>query len=267
MKNGIALFLFLWSLGASAQTLFVSDVDDTIKLANVKDLAEAARYAFDDESRFMGMSELYHLLKRDQPDIHVVYLSKAPEWFMGGTHRRFLKNGNFPEGRYIPRTNYDSDVHKLKTLRGLIAEIKPQKVILIGDNGEQDADIYKAIADENPGVEFTQFIRIVYSRNSFVEWGARLHDGQVGFVTPIEVALDLEEKRFLTLSSLQSLVNEMAPKILMQKSHGAKGEVAFPYFMNCRNFVWKWDASLPRFEILEMFKARLADRCQPQSIL
>lgn len=264
MRHLIALVLFVFSISTQAQTLFVSDVDDTIKLANVLDISEAARYAFDDKSRFMGMSELYNLIAKENSDLSIVYLSKAPEWFMKGTHRSFLTKGKFPQGTYIGRTNYDGDVHKVKNLRKLMNDIKPRKVIFIGDNGEQDADVYATIVKEyaNQGIEFHQFIRIVYSKTFFVEWGAQLLDGQIGFVTPIEIALELEKEHLLSSQSVQSLMTTVAVDLIKAKTYGAEGDVAFPYFVNCSDFVWKWDDSLPRFDVMPLLKARIVDRCR-----
>ncbi|WP_413570661.1 phosphatase domain-containing protein [Bdellovibrio sp. HCB117] len=264
MKNFIAFLIFFVSLSSQAQTLFVSDVDDTIKLANVKDLSEAARYAFDDKSRFLGMNALYHHIVKENSDIRVVYLSKAPEWFMGRTHRNFLKNGNYPAGTYIGKTEYDSDVHKITNLRKLMEEHRPRKVILIGDNGEQDADIYAQLAQEyaNQGIEFHQFIRIVYNRNPFIEWGAALHNGQTGFVTPLEISFELEKAHILSYSAVETLVKTLVPDFVYASSYAAEGDVAFPYFVNCQTFVWKWDDSLQRFDTMKQLKLKLTDRCR-----
>lgn len=264
MKFVIIALLFTFSLSSHGKTLVVSDVDDTIKLAHVRDYGDAVSYALDDESRFLGMSSLYFQILRDQPESEIVYLSKAPAWAMEKTHRRFLDNGEFPHGQYIPRSDYDEDVHKLKTLRTLLSEIKPDKVILFGDNGEQDADVYAQIVNEysGKGIEFYQFIHIVYSRNTFMERGAVLHDGQVGFVTPIEVALELEKKYILRFSSVQEIIKTLTPEILKQKFIEAKGVVAIPYFMNCSDFVWKWDDRLNQFAPLAELKLRLAKRCK-----
>lgn len=264
MKNLIAIVLLLFSIAGQAQTLLVSDVDDTIKLANVKDLSSAAHYAFDEESRFLGMSELYNLIVKDRPETEVVYLSRAPEWFMGRTHRKFLRNGKFPQGTYIPRTDYSSDIHKIQTLRDLLEEKKPRKVILIGDNGEQDAEIYAQIVKEyaNQGVEFYQFIRVVYSKNAYMDGGALLLQDQMGFVTPVEMALELEKNHLLETSSVQWVMEKLVPQILMQKSHAAEGEVAFPFFVSCGDLKWTWDDSLARFEIMKSLKDRIVTRCK-----
>ncbi|MGZ3798496.1 MAG: phosphatase domain-containing protein, partial [Pseudobdellovibrionaceae bacterium] len=230
MKIVLLIFLFFYSFSSQGKTLLVSDIDDTIKLAHVRDFADALKYARDTESRFLGMNALYSKILQDQPDSQIVYLSKAPAWAMEKTHRRFLEAGGYPSGEYIPRTKYDEDVHKIKSLRTLLEEIKPEKVILVGDNGEQDADVYDQIAKEysNRGIEFYHFIHIVYSRHAYVERGATLHPGQIGFVSPIEMALELEKKGIITFSSAQELIDNLIPEILKQKFTESEGIVAIP---------------------------------------
>nr|BFD66821.1 hypothetical protein HAGR004_18430 [Bdellovibrio sp. HAGR004] len=264
MKTWIAFVLLLLGISAEAKTLLVSDIDDTIKLAHVKDLSEAARFAFDSQSRFLGMSELYQLIDQDQPDLDIVYLSRAPNWLMGRTHRKFLVNGGFPEGQYINRTNYDSDVHKLYSLRDIMNRVRPDTVIFLGDNGEQDAEVYQQISQEyaNKGIRFHQFIRVVYSNTSFMILNTRLQSGQVGFVTPIEVAVELEKAGILKTSSVDLLMDALMPEIMIQKNYTAEGVVAFPYFVNCRDFVWRWDADVVRFAPLKDLKKRVVERCK-----
>lgn len=265
MKTWIAFILLLLSVSGQARTLLVSDIDDTIKLANVKDLSEAARFAFDSQSRFLGMNQLYHLIKKDQPDLEIVYLSKAPNWLMGRTHRKFLVNGQFPAGEYINRTNYDEDVHKIQTLREVMAKVRPDKVIFVGDNGEQDAAVYKQISQEfaAPNLQFHQFIRVVYSKSSFMlPMTADVLEGQTGFVTPVEVALELEKSGVLKSESVEVLIKSVVPDLLSQKIYMAEGDVAFPYFVNCRDLVWKWDDALSRFEEMNSLKARIVTRCK-----
>lgn len=256
--------LVVFCVSSQGKTLLVSDVDDTIKLAHVKDYGDALKYAFDDESRFLGMSFLYTQILNDQSDSQVVYLSKGPARIVGKTHRELLAKGQFPKGQYIPRTEYDADVHKIKNLRALLDDIKPDKVILIGDNGEQDADVYAQIVKEysNRGIDFFQFIRIVYSRNSYAEKGAVLHEGQVGFISPVEVALELEKKYMIRFSTAQEIIDKVVPEIIKQKFSETKGVVAVPYFVNCEDFQWKWDDRENQFAPLSALKLRLANRCK-----
>lgn len=265
MRHFLGIVVLLFSFSVSAQTLMVSDVDDTIKVAHVPDLMEAAKWAFKVDSRFAGMTHLYSLIKDENPDLHLVYLSNAPNWLMGSTHRKFLERGLFPEGLYINRTDYSKEVHKLTHLRALIEKIQPKKVILVGDNGERDPSIYAQIVKEygDRGIEFYQYIRILYPKASFFSTkGAALEVNQVGFVSPLEMSLELEKAHLLSSESVSLLVENLAVPIMKQNPRVLDGEVAFPPFVKCRDFVWKWDESLSRFPILEDFKKHLVARCQ-----
>lgn len=265
MKHLIALVLLVFSFSAHAQVLFVSDVDDTIKLANVQDLADSAQYAFDDKTRFMGMSELYNTIASERSDLYMVYLSKAPEWFMAKTHRSFLKNGKFPQGFYIGRTNLAADVHKLENIRKLMNVVKPKKVIFIGDNGEQDPTVYGQIAKEyaNQGIEFHQFIRIVYSKSLFIDWGTELAPSQIGFVSPFEIAVELEKANLISATSVQNLINKVGPQFVkVPLIFNVDGyNIAFPDFVNCSDYVWRWDGSLNQYKGLSSIKKRITNRC------
>ncbi|MGZ3771639.1 MAG: phosphatase domain-containing protein [Bdellovibrio sp.] len=263
MKFLIVSVLFIFSFSGYGKTLLVSDVDDTIKLAHVKDYGDALKYALDDHSGFMGMNILYSRILKDQPDAKIVYLSKGPAWLVEKNHRSFLSNREFPAGRYIPRTVYDQSVHKLKNIRSLISELKPDKIIFVGDNGEQDADVYHQISQEyaDSNIEFFQFIRMVYSKDSFVEKGANIYREQIGFISPIEIALHLEKNFLLSFDSVQEIVDSVVPEILKQNFNETEGLVAIPYFVNCNDFVWQWDDSINQFAPLRKLKYRFAKRC------
>ena len=265
MRHFLAGLAFLFGLSVSAQTLMVSDVDDTIKVAHVPDFLDSAKWAFKVDSRFAGMTHLFGLIKEENPDLHLVYLSNAPSWLMGNTHKTFLERGLFPEGLYINRTNYSKEFHKLMNLRALITKIRPKRVVLVGDNGERDPMIYAQIAEEfkNQGIEFYQYIRILYPKaGRAAEHGAALLENQIGFVSPLEVSLELEKAHLLSSESVSLLIENLAVPIMKQKPKVTEGEVAFPSFVKCRDFVWKWDESLSRFPILEDFKKHLVARCQ-----
>lgn len=264
MKYGLFSFLtvLLVSSFGFAQTLLVSDVDDTIKLANVQSYAGSARYAVDSKSRFMGMSELYQLLLLDNPDLQIVYLTKAPSWLMQKTHLSFLKNGKFPEGRYIPRKDLTGSNHKIETLRALLPEIRPKKVILIGDNGEKDATIYRQIVSEfaSTGIEFHQFIRTI-TYTTFFNPFSFIARTQVAFVTPIEVSLELEKNGFLKKASVQKLLDEVGPDLANEKLKQKNDAYAFPSYVSCQGFDWHWNDRLADYSGLEAIKTRIENRC------
>jgi Uncharacterized conserved protein len=251
------LLSLIFSLNANAaNTILVTDVDDTIKLSNVASKTGSALYAFDKESRFAGMSELYHLIARANPDMNIYYLSRAPEWLMKKTHMQFLYNGDFPAGTYIGVTDLPSDKHKIVHLRNIVRENNPQRVILIGDNTQADDAVYNQLAREfkDQGIEFYIFIREVLS-------GPRHLKNQVGFVSPIEIALALGSVEMIPSNSMGEFINAMVPVIISKDLDDTIGLVSFPYFVDCTRYVWKLDPFIPQFEILKAYKGRIAERC------
>lgn len=255
----IAFVLFL-TCYAQARTLVVSDVDDTIKVAHISSAVDSAAYALDAKTRFYGMSEVYQLLSIDQKEqTDFVYLSRAPEWLMGKTHRRFLKNGSFPEGTYVSRTTLPSETHKLTELRRIINEIRPEKVILIGDDTEQDAFVYKQTAQEfsKQGVEFYQFIHVVDGKKV-------LQPGQIAFVTSIDLAWDLQEENLLQMTSLEWVVENLLPSVLKPELIGDSKQIPIPSFVNCKNFSWKADREMKHNVSWARYETFLNRRCQGQ---
>jgi hypothetical protein len=231
------LFAFLGVAHGRASTLIVSDVDDTIKLADVVNLFGAARYALDEHSAFLGMNHLYQKLIQDNRGARIVYLSQAPEWLMKKKHLDFLRNNSFPSGLYRGRGGVGVGQQKIKTLREVLARYQPTRVILIGDNGEEDPQNYRQIVSENAsrGIEFQTYIHIVYADRSGI------YPEQTGFVTAVELAADLQLKNFLSAASVRGLMDRDLPLILKEKPGSKKGSLAFPHFMDCRPLLWQWD--------------------------
>ncbi len=223
---------------AEEKILLVSDIDDTIKLANAVSWSGALYYFRDEDSAFLGMNHLYQLFLQDHPQTQIVYLSRAPEWLMRETHEDFLRQNHFPQGTYIGRTTASSDEHKLLALRKLLTEQKPDKVLLIGDNGEQDAQTYQQIVTEfaRVKIQFFQYIHIVYANKSELQ-----SPQQTGFVTAIELAQDLFQKGLLQPQSRDRMVNEDLPLVLAEKPGGSRGILSFPSFMHCQKILWTWN--------------------------
>ena len=111
----ISLFVAL-SAKAETDTILVTDIDDTLKVQNVLDLVDSASYVLDSKTRFMGMNDLFQALAHDNPAMKFYYVSRAPSWLMADTHRSFLWQGKFPQGEYIPRTEYSLETHKVLTI-------------------------------------------------------------------------------------------------------------------------------------------------------
>lgn len=244
---------------ASKKVLVVTDVDDTIKVSHVlKNISKVGRAA-DVYSPFTGMAQLLQLIRNENPaSTHIVYLSNAPEELAGipaasFTHGAFLKQNRFPEGEFILRKNIFDSEHKIKTLRILIESEMPEVLILIGDNGEKDVDVYQQISQEYAYLNHMKVVTFIHqlysSKNSFFvpdtfeEIGRSLYAGQIGYVTPVEISLKLNELGLIGADKAEWMIQNIAPFIVKEDRFKFDGFMAmtFPRFKNCSDFKWTFE--------------------------
>lgn len=247
-----------------AKTIVISDVDDTLKVSHAIDLVDAAAYATDIDSRFLGMSEVLQIIKLHDPKAAITYLSRGPEFVIAETHKNFLRNGNFPAGDYIARTNLPLEQHKAIHIREILKREKPDTVIMIGDNGEQDPQTYHQIFQENiqSGIRFLPYIHIVYSKNSSVDRGTTLFPEQVGFASAVELAIDLAKNNLVSQENAQELLRTMGPILVNEPAGKAYGEMVWASFSKCTDFVWKWNSELAKYQGLKAVQVRIQKQCQ-----
>ena len=255
MRILLAFMVLVFVQTASAKVILISDIDDTIKLANIPSLVGSASYALDGESRFAGMAALYTLLSQQPQSSGIYYISNAPSWLMEKTHLDFLKTGRFPQGSYIGRTEDGPADHKLNRMREILRKEKPTQVIFFGDNTENDPLFYSMIQTEfaHQGIEFTTFIRLVTSQP--------VQPRQVAFVTPVEVALTLKDKNLIDHASVCWVIDNILPFIVEQRNVIDKGIVSFPSYVKCSDFKWNWDKDIQTFPTLMELKKRIQQKC------
>lgn len=257
-------------------TILVSDIDDTLKIVNVPTKIEAAYLAFQTKADFYGMSDLYQALKESQ-EIDFIYLSNAPESLMDKTHREFLHASGFPAGSYLPKPGFFTKNHKLNSLRKIIETQKPSRLILIGDNGEQDPEVYHQIQTEyaNSDLQIYQFIRIAFpsqlsSTPKVPLTNENLFESQIGFVTPIDIMFPLIQAHILPEVAGQALYSKFEFTLLKQEQSQhldtdlelieQDQPIAYPYFIECKDYVWKWDEILFPMS-LEPLKKKMISLC------
>ncbi len=162
----------------SAQSRFavVSDIDDTVMLTGVANKLRMIKNLFltGAKSRvaFSGVAAFYRALHQGdsgQEANPMIYVSRGPwglyevldEFF--SIHRiplgpvLFLRDWGMTKKHLLPRRGKN---HKLRLIRGMLANYADLPFILIGDSGQHDPAIYAAIVHENPGR-----IQAIYIRN------------------------------------------------------------------------------------------------------
>ncbi len=178
----------------AAPFFVVSDFDDTLAITNVvKGTAMVKAALMQDETTqpvVKGMAEFYGCLKDDKPARPgFALVSGSPAQYIGRV-REFLNAHGFPVfGIYLrdlgPKTlsNYKQPV-----IRALLKEM-PNQVVLIGDSGEHDPEVYGQMR-----AEFPDRIKAIYIRNAGHAEDAKRFEGMFLFKEPREAALDAVTK-------------------------------------------------------------------------
>lgn len=154
----------------------ISDIDDTILHTGVVSSLKwrvVLNTVFKNPSKrkpLEGSADFYHLLHRGKSGENanpIFYVSHSP-WNLYRYLELFLKTNNFPKGPILLRSMssfWNKKVlpgkpHKQHEILNILKAYPELPFILIGDSGEQDADIYIDIANKYP-----RRIKAIYLRN------------------------------------------------------------------------------------------------------
>ncbi|QLY26703.1 phosphatase domain-containing protein [Bdellovibrio sp. KM01] len=261
MKNlmGMILVLFLTAT-SEAKILVISDIDDTLKVSHILSKLGSATSAFDDDSKFVGMAEIFQDLESSHSDIEFHYVSLAPQVLMGEQHEDFLEENHFPVTELHMNKGIKQDPElKQKVIRRLLLDKKPELVLYFGDNGQFDAIVYDQMAKE-----FSRIPALTYIREAYSSRGESKHPtmpGQIGFVTSVEVVIDLISRNILPKSSYLQIQDIVYKRLMKDDGDETFGKMVFPGWQDCRDFKWIWDVKNPT-EKLRVIKSIIQQRCQ-----
>jgi len=154
----------------------ISDIDDTIIHTGATNLLQTGKNVLlhNAHSRipFHGVSQFYRSLqlgrngKRNNP---FFYVSSSP-WNTYDLLYHFLQLNQIPEGPLLLRDfgidetkllSSDHMSHKFKEIENLLVTYPKLNFILIGDSGQQDAQIYSKVVKKYPGRIMAIYIRDV----------------------------------------------------------------------------------------------------------
>ena len=140
----------------------ISDIDDTIRVTNVLNKHEMLMNTFVRPLKAVpGMAGLYQNATA-VPAVRIHYLSNAP-YALYPLLEQFLQGAQFPEGSmHLRAVSFKSSIwhavlhlkhpntHKTEVIKSLLQDFPARTFVLIGDTGEQDPEIYGAIARAYP---------------------------------------------------------------------------------------------------------------------
>lgn len=153
----------------------ISDIDDTIKISNVQDRRALVANTFLRELRPVpGMAPLYRKWADAGAVFH--YVSGSP-WQLHQMLAAFCRSEGFPTGSFhmkrfrltdsSAQSFFDSqEGYKTEVIERILADFPHRSFTLLGDSGEQDPEIYAAVARKHPGQIQHIFIRNVGGRGA-----------------------------------------------------------------------------------------------------
>ena len=155
----------------------ISDLDDTVIQTSATDLLRMARTVLLRNARsrlpFKGVAEFYRQLqlgrngKRNNP---FFYVSSSP-WNLYDLLEDFLELNEIPPGPLLLRdmalkrkqagAASEHHGHKLREIDNLLLTYPRLPFVLIGDSGQEDANIYREVVRRHPGRILAIYIRDV----------------------------------------------------------------------------------------------------------
>ncbi|BDG01981.1 phosphatase domain-containing protein [Anaeromyxobacter oryzae] len=191
----------------AAPFLLVTDFDDTVAVTNVARPGGAVRTTFledaDTQPAVPGMAALYRCLvvrPEGTPAPAVAFVSGSPVQ-LAPRLVRFLERNGFPPAALFLRNLGPGSLsgYKEPVLRTLLARF-PQKLVLIGDTGERDPEIYAALAREFPD----RVLRIYLRRATAGPDPAARLDGALPFSDPAVPARDAAGRALADLACVDA---------------------------------------------------------------
>jgi phosphatidate phosphatase APP1 len=168
LDDGTAATAQVAVVDPAAQTALVSDVDDTILETGLTRGLEFLRITLltevHERSALPGAAALYRAL-----DMPVFYLSTSP-WNLHEMLLEFIALRRFPLGPLLltdwgPSRSglfrVGAQEHKIGVVRSLLAVHPQLRLLLVGDSGQADPEIYATLARDHP-----DRIRAVYIRRT-----------------------------------------------------------------------------------------------------
>jgi hypothetical protein len=138
----------------------ISDIDDTIKISQVRDHRALLANTFLHPFRPVpGMADLYRRWAEAGAVFH--YVSASP-WQLYGPLSEFLRRAEFPAGTFhlksfrpkltgLRKVLANPQRTKRRAIDAVFEAFPARQFVLVGDSGERDPELYAAVAREHPG--------------------------------------------------------------------------------------------------------------------
>ncbi|MEO8412902.1 MAG: phosphatase domain-containing protein [Ginsengibacter sp.] len=158
--------------------VFVSDIDDTFLISHSSNLRRRLYVLLTKNARsrkpFAGVVKHYQLLAsafQYEKITHPFFYVSSSEWNLFYYIREFSRKNGLPKGVYLLnelkkfrevwKTGQNKHATKFFRIVRIIEAFPKRKVVLFGDDSQEDPNIYSALVDHFPAIIFAIYIRRV----------------------------------------------------------------------------------------------------------
>ena len=195
----------IWANSMEPKFVIVSDIDDTIKLSQMRPRGKyisLIKNILSMKGAFTATPQLYQALYDQGVKIHYVSATPDRAAFLA---RSFLKTSNFPPGTLWTRASLKTvaEDSKVERITQLMRDHPSSQFILIGDNGEYDVAAYERIAQspEFRGRVAKVLIHHLYDGPPSMD----ILPGQTPFLTTADLAWEFHKMGLVSESQLAAV--------------------------------------------------------------
>lgn len=226
----------------SATPLVISDIDDTLKVTQVRDTLRLSLSALETGRHFVGMPSLMKGLA--EKGAKFAYISAAPKNLATTLHQGFLDEHKFPKGELLLReSGADKIAFKVKAISEQIRRHKPTSLVLFGDNGEFDPAIFAQVKQLFPKLKIQSFIHTVYRRGLMpISYSER----NLPHATAVEAAFRLESMGMIDRATRMKIETEVEAGIGKDEKNEFIRPQVFPVWIDCGTEINRYLSRLPK---------------------
>jgi len=238
LKKWIVVWALIFPFVSYAgNQLLISDIDDTLKATHVLDRDDLLINGVTVGQSFEGASDLFNIWS-SFPGRQVKYVSGVLSDILGSdilakTSQAFLVKYKFPKGEFFSRPSIFEGLlqYKVETISKILqAEDPSLEIILIGDNGQLDPDVFFEVGAAFPKRKIYSFVHQVYDSPE----SAPNYSDQIGWLTAADLGVSMFARGWISEQDLSKILVDI--RIRFESDNGF--ESVIPKWVNCRDF-WK----------------------------
>jgi hypothetical protein len=203
---------------ADIRNFIVTDIDDTVKLTDVNHLTDAIVRSVFGRKAFAGMSTLYREISERNDRSTLFFVTGSPRIFRKPLVEMIVAN-KFPAPWMLSLRDLSKSTPEFKVARitEILQGLPPEgKLILVGDDGENDPETYATLLAQNPGRIAGVYIHRIQNRV--------LPAGEFAYDTAMDIAVSEMEKGRLSAEQVMRVGNAV-----LAESQGDDERLALNY--------------------------------------